>query len=73
MRRGPPRRRVRRRDELRRHFSRRAERGIVEDGEIFLDRAAGCVRWKARGALDTRAVAGLGRDRFASPRSQSDT
>src|SRR3954452_19510517 len=25
-------------------------------------RAAGCVRWQARGALDTRAVAGLGRD-----------
>jgi len=37
------------RDELRRHFACRAECGIVEDGEILLDRTAGRIRWQTRG------------------------
>src|SRR3989442_15596212 len=62
MRGGPPRRGVGRRDELRRHLARRAERRIVEDGEIFLDRAAGRSRRQTRGTLDAIAVAGVGLD-----------
>lgn len=49
-------RRIGRRDELRRHLARRAERRIVESGEIFLDRTARCIRRQAPGTLDTVAI-----------------
>ena len=62
VRRGSPRRRIGRRDELGRHLARCAERGIVEHGEIFLDRAAGRILWQARGTLNAGTVAGLGPD-----------
>ena len=62
MRRGPPRRRIGRCDELGRHLGCGAERGIIEDGEIFLDRAACRVRRQTRGTLDAGAVAGIGLD-----------
>lgn len=47
MRRGPPRCRSSGRDELGPHLSCSTERGIVEDGEIFLDRPAGRIRRQA--------------------------
>ncbi len=62
MRRRPTCGRIRRRDELGRHFTCCAERGIVEDGEVFLDRPAGRIRWQARGTLDATAVAGVSLD-----------
>ena len=39
-----------------------AERGIIEDSEIFFNGAAGCVKRQARGSRDTGAVAGIGLD-----------
>jgi hypothetical protein len=48
VRRGPPRRRIGRCDELGRHLGCGAERGIIEDGEIFVDGAASRVRWQTR-------------------------
>src|SRR5213595_4213545 len=62
MRRGPPRRRIGRCDELGRHLGCGAERGIIEDAEIFLDGAAGRSRRQTRGPLNTGAVAGIGLD-----------
>jgi len=62
MRRRPPRRRIARRDELRRHLGCRAERGIVEDGQIFFDGTAGRIRRQAGTTLDAVAVAGIGMD-----------
>ena len=62
VRRGPPRRRISRCDELARHLGSRAERGIIEDGEIFFDGAAGRVRRQTRGTLNAAAVAGIGLD-----------
>ena len=60
--RGPPRRRIGRCDELGRHLGCGAERGIIEDGEIFFDGAAGRVRWQTRGTLNAGAIAGIGPD-----------
>ena len=57
---GSPRRRVGRCDELRRHLGCAAERGVIDDGEIFLDRAACCIRRQTRSTLDTDAVAHVG-------------
>ena len=80
MRRSPPRRRVSRGNELRRHLARRTERGIVEDGEVFLDRTARRLRRQTRGTLDPSAVAGIGRDQagidgkaFAADQALVDT
>jgi len=49
------------RDELRRHFACRAECGIVEDGEILLDRTAGRIGGRPR-APSTRLRCGVGLD-----------
>jgi hypothetical protein len=62
MRSGPPRCRIAWRNELRRDLACGAERCIVENGEIFLDRTAGRSRWQTRGTLDAIAVAGIGLD-----------
>ena len=60
--RGPARGRIGRRDELRRHLARRAERRIIEDGQILLDRTAGGIRRQTRSTLDAVAIAGVGLD-----------
>lgn len=60
MRRRPPRRRVGRRDELGRHFACCAECSIVQDGKIFVDRAAGRSWRQTGGTFDPVAVAGVG-------------
>jgi hypothetical protein len=63
---GPPRRRIGRCDELGRHLGCGAERGIIEDGEIFVDGAASRVRWQTRGTLNAGAIAGIGLDQTTS-------
>jgi hypothetical protein len=62
MRRGPPRRRIGRCNELGPHLGCRAERGIVEDSEIFFDGAARRIRRQPRGTFDAGAIAGVGLD-----------
>ena len=62
MRRGPPRRRIGWCNELGRHLGCGAECGIIEDNQIFLDRAACRVRRQTRGTFDPSAVAGIGLD-----------
>ena len=46
----------------RRHLGCGAERGIIEDGEIFFDSAASRVRWQTRGTLNAGAIAGISLD-----------
>ena len=62
MRGGPPRCRIGRCDELRRHLAGCAERRVVKDRQILLDRTASRFRRQARGTLDAGAVAGVGLD-----------
>jgi len=62
VRRGPPCRQIGRCDELGRHLGRGPKRGIIEDGEIFFDGAAGRVRRQTRATLNAGAVAGIGLD-----------
>jgi len=62
VRRGPPCRQIGRCDELGRHLGRGPKRGIIEDGEIFSDGAAGRVRRQTRATLNAGAVAGIGLD-----------
>ena len=62
VRRGPSRRRIAWCDELRCDLARRAERGVVENREIFLDSAAGRRWWQTRRTLDAVSVAGIGLD-----------
>ena len=50
------------RHEFRRHLGCSAERGVIEDREIFIDGAARCIWRQTRGALDTGAVTGIGLD-----------
>ena len=60
MRRGSPRRRVGRCDELRRHLDGRAKRRVIEDGEVFLDRSVCCIGRQTRSTFDAGTVAGVG-------------
>src|SRR5690242_10959599 len=62
MRRRPPRRRVGRRDELGRHLTCCAECSVVQDGKIFVDRAACRSQRQTGGTFKAVAVAGVGLD-----------
>src|SRR5438045_8270253 len=59
---GPPRRRIGRCNELRCDLACGPERGIIENGQIFLDRAACRVPRQTRGTFKAGAVAGIGLD-----------
>src|SRR5262249_62281221 len=65
MRAGPACRRISRRNELRRDFSRCAERRVVKDGEILRNRAARRFWWQALVAFDALLTAGIGLDQAA--------
>jgi hypothetical protein len=60
--RDPPRRGIGRRGELRPHLGCGAERGIIEDGEIFLDRATARARRQTRRTSDPGALADVSPD-----------
>jgi len=62
VRRGPPRCRIGRRNELRRDLACCAKCRIVEGGQIFLDGTTGGGRRQTRGAVDAVAVTGVGLD-----------
>ena len=62
VRRGPPRRRIGRCNELGCDLGCGPERGIIENGQILLDRAACRVPRQTRGTFNTGAVAGIGLD-----------
>src|SRR5438067_13810489 len=59
---GPPRRRIGRCNELGCDLGCSPERGIVENGQILLNRAACRVPRQTRGTFNTGAVAGIGLD-----------
>src|SRR5215468_5743514 len=44
------------------HLGCRAERGIIQDSEIFFDGAASRMKWQTRGTLNAGAIAGIGLD-----------
>ena len=60
---GPPRRRIGRCNELGYDLGCRPERGIIENGQILLDRAACRFLGQTRGTFNAGAVAGIGLDR----------
>ena len=62
MRTGPARRRVSWRDELRRHLSRGSEGGIIEHGEVLIDRATGRLGFRSLRSFDALLSACIGFD-----------
>jgi hypothetical protein len=79
VRRGPPRCRIGRRNELRRDLACCAKCRIVEGGQIFLDGTTGGGRRQTRGAVDAVAVTGVGLDQtgvdgktFTADQSRAD-
>jgi hypothetical protein len=62
------------------HRARGAERGVIQDGEIFSDRTAACLRRQTGSTFDRGAVAGIGLDQagidgeaFAADKAFVDT